>query len=79
MLKIKDGYELQWQITETMKLCDSTKELIEKTKSTKNVACLKGFEVFLIQCNLVDNQYQQNVKVLQTFTANKSYDYLLNV
>ena len=62
-----------------MKLCDSTKELIEKTKSRKNVACLKGFEVFLIQCNLVDNQYQQNVKVLQTFTANKSYDYLLNV
>ena len=62
-----------------MKLCGSTKELIEKTKSRKNVACLKGFEVFLIQCNLVDNQYQQNVKVLQTFTANKSYDYLLNV
>ena len=47
-----------------MKLCGSTKELIEKTKSRKNVACLKGFEVFLIQCNLVDNRYQQNVKVL---------------
>ena len=64
MFKIKDGYELEWQVPETMKLCGSTKELIEKTKSRKNVACLKGFEVFLIQCNLVDNQYQQNVKVL---------------
>ena len=47
-----------------MKLCGSTKELIKKTKSRENVPCLKVFELFLIQCNLVDNQYQQNVKVL---------------
>ena len=32
-----------------------------------------------VQCSLVDNQYQQNSEVSYTFTANKSYAYLLNV
>ena len=36
-------------------------------------------EVVLVQCNLVDNQYQQNSEVLYNFTTNKSYTYLLNV
>ena len=33
-------------------------------------------EVVLVQCNLVDNQYQQNSEVIRTFMPNKSYDYL---
>ena len=36
-------------------------------------------EVVLVQCNLVDNQYQQKSEVLYTFTSNKSDGYLLNV
>ena len=36
-------------------------------------------EVVLVQCNLVDNQYQQNSEVLYTFTPNKSDACLLNV
>ena len=36
-------------------------------------------EVVLVQCNLVDNQYQQRSERLYTFTPNKSYTYLLNV
>ena len=36
-------------------------------------------EVTLVQCNLVDNQYQQKSKVLYTFTTNKSDAYLLKV
>ena len=36
-------------------------------------------EVVLVQCNLVHNQYQQKCELLNTFTTNKSYDYLLNV
>ena len=36
-------------------------------------------EAVLVQCNLVDNQYQQKSEVLYTFTPNKSYAYLLNV
>ena len=33
----------------------------------------------LVQCNLVENQYQQKSKVLCTFTPNKFYAYPLNV
>ena len=33
----------------------------------------------LVQCNLVDNHYQQKFEVLYTFTPNKSYAYLLNI
>ena len=36
-------------------------------------------ELFLVQCNLVDNQYQQKSEVLYNFTPNKSYAYFLNV
>ena len=36
----------------------STKKLIDKTKNGKNVPSLGITEVVLIQCNLVDNQYQ---------------------
>ena len=36
-------------------------------------------EVVLVQCNLVDNQYQQKSEELHTFKPNKSYCYLLNV
>ena len=32
-----------------------------------------------MQCNLVDNKYQQKFEDLYTFTRNKSYAYLLNV
>ena len=32
-----------------------------------------------MQCNLGDNQYQQKLEVLYSFTPNKSYAYLLNV
>ena len=37
------------------------------------------FEVVLVQCNLVHNQYQQKSELLYTFMLNKSFGYLLNV
>ena len=40
---------------------------------------LEVVEVVLVQCNLVDNQYQQTSEVLYTFMPNKPYAYLLNV
>ena len=39
---------------------------------------VKEVGVVLVQCNLVDNQYQQKSEVLYTFMPNKSYDYLWN-
>ena len=79
MFKLKDGYRLQLQTPETMKLFGSTKKLIDKTKNGEKVPSLKVVEVFLVQYNLVDNQYPQKFEVLHTFTPNKSYAYLLNV
>ena len=35
--------------------------------------------VLLVQCNLVDNQYQEKFEVLYPFTQNKSYACFLNV
>ena len=64
---------------ETIKLFGSTKKLIDKAKSGKNVQSLEVVEVVLVQCNLVDNQYYQKTEVFYTFTPNKSYAYLLNV
>ena len=71
VFKIKDGYKLELQTPETIKSFGSTKKLIEKTKNGEKVSCL-----VLVQCNLVDNQYQQKSEVLNTFTPNKSYAYI---
>ena len=78
---IKDGYKLQLQTPETMKLFGNKKKdkLIDKIKNGENVPSLEVVVVVLVQCNLVDNQYQQKSEVLYTFTPNKSYAYLLNV
>ena len=54
------------------------KKLIDKTKNGENVPNLGLFEVLLIQCNLVDSQYQQKFEVLFCM-LNKSYVHLLNV
>ena len=51
-----------------MKLFGSTKKLTDKTKNGEKVRSLEVFEVFLIQCNLADNQYQQKSEVLSVFT-----------
>ena len=79
IFELKDGYKLEFQTPETMKLFSRTKKLIDKTRNGENVSGSKVAEVFLVQCNLVDYQYQQMSEVLYTFTPNKSYAYLLNV
>ena len=57
-----------------LKLFGSTKKLIDKTINGEKVV-----EVVLLQCKLVDNQYQQKSEVSYTSTPSKSYAYLLNV
>ena len=77
MFEIKDGYKLELQTSQTIKLFGSTKKIIDKIKSGENVPIPEIVEVVLVQCNLVDDQYQH--KVSYTFTRKKSYAYLLNV
>ena len=68
LLKIKDGYKLELQMPETIKLFGSTKKLIDKTKNGEKILRFEVVEVLLVQCNLVDNQYRQKSEVLHTFT-----------
>ena len=62
-----------------MTLFGNTKKLRGKSKNSEKVLSLEVVEVILVQCNLVDNQYQKKSEVLYTFISNKSYAYLLNV
>ena len=79
MFKIKDGYKVELQTPETIKLFGSTKnKRIDKIKNG-GISSLEEVEVVLIQYNLVDNQYQQKYEVSKTFNPNKYYAYLLNV
>ena len=48
---MKDGYKLELQIPEKMKLFGGTKNLIDKTENGENVTSLEVVEVVLVQCN----------------------------
>ena len=65
--KIKKEYYLELLTPETMKLLGSTKSKITKDKNGENVPHLEIAEVVLIHCNVVNNSYQQNSKVLYRF------------
>ena len=64
VVKIKDGYKLELQMPEIMKIFGSTKILIAKTKNRKKVPSLEVVEVVLVHCNLVNNQYQRLINLM---------------
>ena len=63
VFKIIDGYKLDVQRPETMKLFGSTKKIDKKENGKENVTSPEVVEVVLVQCNLVDNQYQQKSEI----------------
>ena len=71
--KIKDGYSLELLTKETMKLLGSTNNKITKDKNGENVPHLEITEVVLVHCNMVNNDYQQDSRVVYTFVPNKSF------
>ena len=75
--KIKNGYSLELLTPETMKLLGSTKNKITKDKNGENVPHLEITEVVLVHCDIVNNDYQQDLRVLYTFVPNKPFDSLL--
>ena len=79
LFKIKHGYTLELQTPEKMKLFGNIKQLINKAKTEEKVANLEVDDVVIVQCSLVNNQYQQKSELLYTFTPNRYYPYLLNV
>ena len=56
---------------EIMKLLGSTKSKITKNQNGENVPHLEIVELVLIHCNIVNNNYQQNSRILYTFVPNK--------
>ena len=78
-VKIKKRYYLGLLTPETMKLFGSTESKITKDKNGENVPHLEIVELVLINCNLVNNNYQQNSRILYTFVPNKPFGSLLEI
>ena len=57
-----------------MKFAESTKNKITKDKNDENVPHL-----VLVHCNIVNNDYQQDSRVLHTFVPNKPFGSLLEI
>ena len=62
-----------------MKLLESTKNKITKDKTGENVPHLEITEVVLVHCNIVNNEYQKDSRVLYTFVSNKPFGSLLEI
>ena len=52
---------------------------ITKDKNGENVPHLEITEVVLVHCNMVNNDYQQDSRVLYTFVPNKSFGSLPDI
>ena len=77
--KIKDGYSLELLTPETMKLLGSNKIKISKDKNGENVPHSEITKVVLVHCNMANNYYQQDSRVLYTFVPNKPFGALLDI
>ena len=62
-----------------MKLLGSAENKIIKDKDSENVPHLEITEVVLVHCNIVNNDYQQDSRVLYTFVPNKPFGSLLEI
>ena len=79
ILKIKNGYSLELLTPKTMKLLRSTKNKITENKNGENVPHLEITEVVLVHRDIVNNDYQQDSRVLYTFVPNKPFGSLLEI
>ena len=50
-----------------------------KDKNDENLPNLEITEVKLALCNIVNNDYQEDSRILHTFTPNKSFGQLLDI
>ena len=77
--KIKNGYSLELLTSESMKLLRSTENKITKDKNGENIPHLEIKEVVLVHCDIVNNDCQQDSRVLYTFVPNKPFGSLLEI
>ena len=62
-----------------MKLLGTAKKDVNSDKNSENVPKSESFEVALVHCNLVKNNYQHTSKVLFSFVLNKQFWQLINI
>ena len=62
-----------------MKLLGSTENKITKDKNGENVPRLEVVDLVLVHCNLVNNDYQQDSRILYAFLPNKTFGSLLEI
>ena len=79
IFKIKNGCYLELLTPDTMKLLGSTESKITKDKNGENVPHLEIVELVLIQCNFVNNNYQQYSRILYTLVPNEPFGSLLEI
>ena len=70
--KIKNGYYIELLTPKTMKLIGNTESKITKYRNGENVPHLEIVELVLVHCNLVNNDYQQDSRILYTFVPKKT-------
>ena len=62
-----------------MNLLQSNETKITKDKNGENVTHVEIAEVILVHCNIVNNDYQEDSRVLYTFVSNKLFGSLLEI
>ena len=78
IFKIKTGYKLELLTNETQKLLGDG-PIIDKGKNSKNVPQLDQVEYVLLHCNIAQNDYLQNSKLLYEFVPDKMFVQLISV
>ena len=71
--RIKKGYYPEILTSETKKFLGSARNEMTKDKNGENVPPLQVTEVILVHCSIVNNDYQQDSRLLYTFIPNKMF------
>ena len=77
--EIKKGYSFELFTPETIKLLGSTENKITKDKNGENVPYPEIMEIVLVHRDIVNNDYQEDSRILYTFVRNKPFGSLLEI
>ena len=77
--KLKTGITLELMTPETQALLGSSEKIVTGNKNGELVPEMEITEVVLVHCNLVNNDYQHDSRVLYTFVPDKGFGQLLSV
>ena len=75
-LELRALYYISWLLCWTFNMWK--KKLIASTENTENVAHLEIADVVLVHCNIVNNNFLNNLRVSYTSVSNKWFDQLLS-